>query len=88
MPANSKGKARASRKPSAAPRGKAASKAKGKRRAPQTAAECAFVEGLVARGEAVETRPGQPLPRNATHEIVGRDKAGQPVVVRRRFSLT
>jgi hypothetical protein len=88
MPANSKGKARTSRKPSAAPRGKAAAKAKGEPRVPRTAAECAFVEGLVARGEAVKVKPGQSLPSGATHEIVGQDKAGRPVVVRRRFLLT
>ncbi len=41
-------------------------------------------EGLIERGEAVPE--GQPLPPGATHEIVGKDADGTPIVKRRRFS--
>jgi hypothetical protein len=49
-----------------------------------TAARRKFVEGLVARGEAVPA--GNALPRGATHEIVGKTEDGAPLVKRRRFS--
>jgi len=48
------------------------------------AARRKFVEGLVARGEAVPA--GKSLPRGATHEIVGKHEDGAPLVKRRRFS--
>jgi hypothetical protein len=48
----------------------------------------AFLEGLIARGEAVAVPEGAPLPPGATHEIVGRTEDGQPIVRRRRFSLS
>ncbi len=47
-----------------------------------------FLEGLIARGEAVAVPEGAPMPPGATHEIVGRTDDGQPVVRRRRFSLS
>jgi len=47
-----------------------------------------FLEGLIARGEAVAVPEGAPLPPGATHEIVGHTDDGQPVVRRRRFSLS
>jgi hypothetical protein len=50
------------------------------------AAKEKFEEGLVKRGEAVQT--GEPLTRGATHEIVGTDAAGKRVLKRRRFSLS
>lgn len=49
----------------------------------------AFVEGVIARGEAVK-RVGRKakLPPGATHEIVGEDEEGRPKLRRRRFSTT
>ena len=49
------------------------------------AAERAFVEGLVARGEVAEA--GAALGAGVTHEVVGRKTPGTPQVARRRFSL-
>ncbi|MBS0264131.1 MAG: hypothetical protein JSS02_19500 [Planctomycetes bacterium] len=51
----------------------------------EKAARKHFIQGLVARGEAVPE--GQPLPPGATHEIIGTDAEGQPLVKRKRFSL-
>jgi hypothetical protein len=45
-----------------------------------------FVSDLVARGEAARAVDGQ-LPPGATHEIIGEDAEGHPIVRRRRFSL-
>jgi hypothetical protein len=44
-----------------------------------------FVQGVLARGEAVPA--GEPLPPGATHEIVGQDEDGEPVLARRRYSM-
>jgi hypothetical protein len=44
-----------------------------------------FVTGIVARGEAIPA--GQVLPPGATHEIVGQDEEGNPILARRRYSL-
>jgi hypothetical protein len=49
------------------------------------AAKKKFVEGVLARGEAVPA--GQPLGPGVTHEIVGTDEQGTPQLARRRFSL-
>ena len=46
----------------------------------------AFVRGLVARGEAARPNPDGSLPPGATHEIVGEEPDGTPIVRRRRFS--
>lgn len=54
--------------------------------APSDPKEIAFVQGLVARGEAVKVPPGERLPPGATHEIVGETPSGVPIVKRRRFS--
>jgi hypothetical protein len=43
-------------------------------------------QGVLARGEACEA--GKPLPRGATHVIVGKRADGTPVLKRRRFSAT
>lgn len=43
-----------------------------------------YARSLEERGEAVPA--GEPLPPGATHEIVGREEDGTPVVKRRRFS--
>jgi hypothetical protein len=45
-----------------------------------------FIDGLIARGEAAKAVDGK-LPPGATHEIVGEDEHGRPIVVRRRFSI-
>lgn len=45
----------------------------------------AFVEGLVARGEAAKRKPDGTLPPGATHEIVGCEADGTPIVNRVRF---
>jgi hypothetical protein len=49
------------------------------------AAKQKFERGIIARGEAVPA--GEPLPPGATHEIVGKDAEGAPILKRRRFSL-
>jgi hypothetical protein len=43
-----------------------------------------FASGVVGRGEAVDA--GAPLIPGATHEIVGHDANGEPVLKRKRFS--
>lgn len=46
-----------------------------------------FVDDLVSRGEAVPKRaPGEKMPSGTTHEIVGKDENGKPIVKRNRFS--
>jgi len=45
-----------------------------------------FVQDLVARGEAVPSAPDGSLPPGATHEVVGKQADGTPVVRRKRFS--
>jgi hypothetical protein len=44
-----------------------------------------YVQSLIAQGQAVPA--GQPLPPGATHQIIGQDKDGLPIVQRKRFSL-
>ncbi len=46
----------------------------------------AFRKGLAARNEVSETNNGQP-PEGVTHQIVGHDSNGLPIVRRLRFSL-
>jgi hypothetical protein len=48
------------------------------------AAKRKFERGVIARGEAVPK--GKPLPPGATHEIVGTDAEGHPILKRKRFS--
>ncbi len=50
-----------------------------------SAAEAAFIRGLIARGEAAVAVDGE-LPPGATHEIVEERPGRLPRVVRRRFS--
>jgi hypothetical protein len=50
-------------------------------------AEEAFVEGVVARGEAAKPGPNGELPPGATHEIVEEREGRPPKLRRRRFSL-
>jgi hypothetical protein len=49
------------------------------------AAKRKFECGVIARGEAVPA--GKPLPPGATHEIIGKDADGAPILKRKRFSL-
>lgn len=46
----------------------------------------AFERGLVERGEAAPADAQGRLPPGATHEIVGHDESGRPILKRRRFS--
>jgi hypothetical protein len=50
------------------------------------AAKRKFEQGVLKRAQAV--REGEPLTPGTTHEIVGTDAAGKPVLKRRRFSLS
>lgn len=55
---------------------------------PEDDQTAAFVKGLIERGEAVLPPADGKLPPNVTHVIVGKTAAGEPIVQRRRFSLT
>ena len=44
-----------------------------------------YIEDLIKSGKAAVAKDGK-LPPGATHEIVGTDADGRPIVVRRRFS--
>jgi len=52
---------------------------------PERAAQT-FTRGVIIRGEAAKPDEGGDLPPGATHEIVGEDEKGLPVIERRRFS--
>jgi hypothetical protein len=54
---------------------------------PLSEAEAAFQRGLIERGEAAVADQNGRLPPGATHEIVGHDPDGRPILKRRRFSL-
>ncbi len=45
-----------------------------------------FVKGVLVRGEAAKAVKGK-LPPGVTHEVVGKDGQGLPIIKRRRFSL-
>jgi hypothetical protein len=45
-----------------------------------------FERGVIERGEAAEADAEGRLPPGATHEIVGYDATGRPILKRRRFS--
>jgi hypothetical protein len=51
------------------------------------AAEKAFIESLIATGEAAKPNAKGKLPAGATHEIVESKDKDEPKVVRRRFSM-
>jgi len=44
-----------------------------------------YIEDLIKSGKAAVAKDGK-LPPGATHEIVGMDASGVPILVRRRFS--
>jgi hypothetical protein len=52
---------------------------------PESAAQT-FTRGVLIRGEAAKPDEGGDLPAGATHEIVGEDEEGLPVIERRRYS--
>ena len=45
-----------------------------------------FTRGVIIRGEAAKPDESGDLPSGATHEIVGEDEKGLPVIERRRYS--
>jgi hypothetical protein len=47
----------------------------------------AFERGILERGEAAAADKDGKLPPGVTHEIVGHDAAGRPILKRRRFSI-
>jgi len=53
--------------------------------AKKKAAKAKFERGLLSRGEVVPK--GAPLSPRATHEVVGTDADGRPILKRRRFSF-
>ena len=53
----------------------------------KTPEEKKFERDLVERGEAAERDREGKLPPGATHEIVGKDEEGNPIVKRRRYSI-
>jgi hypothetical protein len=69
------------RKPVAKPKPKA------KAAKPMSKDEAAYVETVIATGEAARLDEKGKLPAGATHKIV-EDEAGNVKVVRRRFSMT
>ena len=52
----------------------------------QPQAQEAFERGIIERGEAAAADQAGKLPPGVTHEIVGQDSAGRPILKRRRFS--
>jgi hypothetical protein len=46
----------------------------------------AYEKGILERGEAAVADEHGRLPPGATHEIVGHDENGRPILKRRRFS--
>ena len=52
----------------------------------QRRAKEAFERGILERGEAAVADEYGKLPPGVTHEIVGHDAAGRPILKRRRFS--
>jgi len=49
-------------------------------------AQEAFERGVIERGEAAIADKKGRLPPGVTHEIVGHDRTGRPILKRRRFS--
>ena len=53
----------------------------------QRKAKEAFERGIIERGEAAAADEHGQLPPGVTHEIIGHDAAGRPILKRRRFSI-
>lgn len=47
----------------------------------------AYEKGILERGEAAFADEQGRLPPGVTHEIVGHDETGRPILKRRRFSI-
>jgi hypothetical protein len=54
----------------------------------QRKAKEAFERGIVERGEAALADEDGKLPPGVTHEIIGHDATGRPILKRRRFSAS
>jgi hypothetical protein len=52
----------------------------------QRKAKEAFERGIIERGEAAPADEKGRLPPGVTHEIIGYDATGRPILKRRRFS--
>ena len=52
----------------------------------QRKAKEAFERGVLERGEAAPADERGKLPPGVTHEIIGHDATGRPILKRRRFS--
>jgi len=52
----------------------------------QQKAKEAFERGVIERGEAAVADEKGGLPPGVTHEIIGYDTTGRPILKRRRFS--
>jgi hypothetical protein len=52
----------------------------------QRKAKEAFERGIIERGEAAPADEKGKLPPGVTHEIIGYDATGRPILKRRRFS--
>ena len=50
-------------------------------------AQEALERGIIERGEAAVADEKGRLPPGVTHEIVGHDASGRPILKRRRFSI-
>jgi hypothetical protein len=50
-------------------------------------AEEAYEKGILERGEAAKADEHGRLPPGVTHEIIGYDQTGRPILKRRRFSI-
>jgi hypothetical protein len=51
----------------------------------RTAAETAYIEATIARGEAQPADPSGELPEGATHELI-ETPSGEQIIRRKRFS--
>jgi hypothetical protein len=54
----------------------------------QRRAKEAFERGVIERGEAAVADEKGRLPPGVTHEIIGYDATGRPILKRRRFSAS
>jgi hypothetical protein len=52
----------------------------------QQKAQEAFERGIIERGEAAPADENGKLPPGVTHEIIGQDATGRPILKRRLFS--
>jgi hypothetical protein len=67
------------------PASRSTSSKPGSKPATADADEQAFIDSLIAQGQAAKRRPDGSLPPGATHELI-EEETGERRVVRRRFS--